>query len=116
MRVLIVEDEALIAQAIKGTVRAAGFDIAGIVPTVEAALAFRASSSCDAAILDVNLRGASVEPVAAELVSRRIPFLGLTGYGMSHQPPSFKGQRVLAKPFDLDTLISALQGLDRPTE
>ena len=82
MRVLIVEDEALIAQAIRRTVRAAGFEAVAIVATVEAALAFLGISTCDAAILDVNLRGQSVEPVAAELVQRRIPFLGLTGSGL----------------------------------
>jgi DNA-binding response OmpR family regulator len=114
LRVLIVEDEAMIAQAIKRTVRAAGFDVAGVAPTVQAALAFLGVATCDAAILDVNLRGESVEPVAAELVSRKIPFVGLTGYGPAHQPPSFSGHAVFAKPFDVDTLIDALQALAHP--
>ena len=114
VRFLIVEDEAMIAQAIKRTVRAAGFDVAAIAPTVAAAFACLRADACDAAILDVNLRGESVEPFAAELVDRQIPFLGLTGYGPGHQPPSFAGHAVFAKPFDVDTLIVALQALCRP--
>jgi DNA-binding response OmpR family regulator len=116
VRVLIVEDEAPIAKAIRETVSLAGHAVAAVVPSVTAALAFLRADSCDAAILDVNLRGESVEPVAAELVLRQIPFLGLTGYGAGHHPPSFRGCVVIAKPFDIDVLDQALSALASPAK
>ena len=107
--VLIVEDEPLVAMVVEEVLRDAGIAIAGCAGSVEKAMAMLDHTLCDAAVLDVNLRGRSVEPVAVALQSKGIPFLFMSGYGSHPLPERFSQAPVLAKPFDSQKLISAVK-------
>ena len=78
--VLVVEDEALIAWDLESTLNAAGLYVLGPVASVQAALALLRTSRPDAAILDVNLQGELVTPVARELRNMNVPFVLSTAY------------------------------------
>jgi CheY-like chemotaxis protein len=85
-RVLIVEDEALVAMLLEEILGDCGCQLVGPVGTVPAALAAVQSERFDAAVLDVNLAGESAYPVAEVLDRRQIPFLFLSGYGQGAIP------------------------------
>ncbi|HEY4043352.1 MAG TPA: response regulator [Rhodopila sp.] len=109
-RVLVVEDEALVAMLIEDCLEGFGCDVVGPCNTVEAALEAARTQAFDVAVLDVNLRGSRVYPVAELLTDRHIPFLFLSGYGDEAIPPDRPGWTVCAKPFrvnDLERLLSA---------
>jgi DNA-binding NtrC family response regulator len=74
-----------------------------------AALRTASDTSLDAAILDINVGGEVVFPVADVLQERGVPLIFATGYGASVLPARFAGFRTLAKPFSFDTLADALQ-------
>ncbi|WID98822.1 response regulator [Bosea vestrisii] len=80
-RILVVEDEYLIAEYITATLEDLGYEVVGPAPTVPAAIAAIASERMDAVLLDANLAGTSSAPIAGELAARRIPFVVVTGYG-----------------------------------
>ncbi|HZV21496.1 MAG TPA: response regulator, partial [Hyphomicrobiales bacterium] len=84
-RVLIVEDDALLAFDLKGHLERAGFAVIGPATSASKALALIAEQGCDAAVLDVHLgRGASSEAVAQELRSAGVPFVTVTAYSNEH--------------------------------
>src|SRR5271165_7086705 len=74
-RILIVEDEPMIAITLQDLLIGAGFQIAGVVGKVENAVTLVESGVCDAAILDANLAGVSASPVASALTARGLPFV-----------------------------------------
>lgn len=108
-RVLIIDDEVLIAFDIQWVLSQAGYEVSEIRTNVGDALESIAKSDFDIAILDANLNGESAEPVAAALARRGIPFVGLSGYSADQRPPSFTGVPFLAKPFLADDLIAELK-------
>jgi CheY-like chemotaxis protein len=110
-RVLIVEDEPMLAYALEELVAEAGFLIAGVVGSLRAALAIIESEIFDVAILDANLKGVSAGPAATALTARRIPFVVLSGYSRDQQPAAFNGALHLQKPCRSEHLIQALRGL-----
>lgn len=112
-RVLIVEDDALIAMLLEDMVDLLGFELAGSAASVPAALSLLAGDlPVDAALLDVNLAGQRVYPVADELLRRGIPFAFCSGYGEAGtDDPTYAAVPVIAKPFDIDRLSSLLQRL-----
>jgi CheY-like chemotaxis protein len=80
-RILVVEDEYLIAMSLRDHLEARGSIVIGPVPSVEEAISLIESHrKIDAAILDVNLGGAMVYPVADVLLSRKVPFIFASGY------------------------------------
>ncbi len=81
LRILVVEDEYLIAAEIALTLRDMGHEVVGPVPTIEEASALIASEALDCVFLDANLRGVSSAPIAAECTARALPFVVVTGYG-----------------------------------
>jgi DNA-binding response OmpR family regulator len=98
-RILIVEDDALLALDLKGHMERAGFSVVGPAASASKALALLAEAGCDAAILDVHLgRGQTSEPVAQELRSRGTPFVTVTAYSHEHRPEAYSGFPVLSKP------------------
>ena len=106
-RILAVEDEALIAVLLEDMLSELGVVTVGPAGTVSSALALAKSETFDAAILDVNLRGERIDPVAAFLAERAIPFVFVTGYG----EVSIEGQPrapVIDKPYTQDKLAKAL--------
>ena len=102
-RVLIVEDETLVAMELTQILSAAGARIVGPVGDIESALALIEAGGVDRALLDINLSGQSVTPVADALSGRSIPFIYLTGY----QEPDVEGP-VLRKPANAAALLGAL--------
>jgi CheY-like chemotaxis protein len=108
-RILIVEDEVLIAQVIEETLRDAGFLIAGRTGSPDEAIAIVEESGCDAAVLDVNLRGRSVAPVATALHQRGTPFVFISGYGGFPLHEQFRDAPLLSKPFRYQQLIDVIK-------
>ncbi len=112
-RIIVIEDEPLIAMDIENELIAAGFTVLGPCATVEAALAMIEQHPADAAVLDANLHGQPVNAVAAALTQRSIPFVFATGYGRDSLPRGFGTAPILPKPFGGGALISAVEGLLR---
>ena len=107
-RVLVVEDEALVAMLVEDALLDAGFSVIGPAATVEEALSLIGRERPDAVVLDLNLAGEVSTPVADELASRGIPYLIATGYGASGLPDGHKEALVLAKPYDPYELTAML--------
>ena len=108
-RVLIVEDEAVIALEMQSILSQAGFAIAGCVASIEKALTVLDREGCDLAVLDANLRGQGVEPVAWALRQRGTPFCFISGYGRAYLPAPFLDVPLLSKPFEPDDLIRVVR-------
>ncbi|MBO9543708.1 MAG: PAS domain-containing protein [Caulobacter sp.] len=103
-RVLVVEDEAVVAMELTRVLTAAGAKVVGPVGTIEEALHLLDDQPIDRALLDVNLGGRLITPVALALSRRRIPFVYLTGY----QEPDVDDGPVLRKPVAPSALLGAL--------
>ena len=112
-RILVVEDEALIAMLVEDALLEAGAQVLGPAATVEEALALFEAEHPDAAVLDINLAGQASTPVADRLVEHKVPFVVATGYGAAGLPERHRGVPVLAKPYDPRELISALEQVCR---
>jgi CheY-like chemotaxis protein len=111
-RILVVEDEAITALAIARTLEQAGFAVLGPAARVAEAIDLLRVSVPDAAVLDVNLFGSPVRPVAEALGARGIPFLFCTGYQDLDQAADVaNGAPVLSKPVAAGTLVRALAKL-----
>ena len=108
LRVLVVEDEMLISLLIEDILSDQKCSIVGpferLAPAVEAAQ----SALIDVAVLDINVGGMKVYPVAEVLAARRIPFLFVSGYGQAIVPVEHPEWRVCSKPFAPEQLIAML--------
>jgi CheY-like chemotaxis protein len=104
-RLLVVEDEPVLALDIIAALENAGAQVAGSAGTAAEALSAVATASVDAALLDANLRGQPVDEIAAALAARNIPFLFVTGYGPESLPKAFAKTAMLAKPFSHRQLV-----------
>ena len=107
-RVLIVEDEYLVALLVEDMLQTLGFEVAEIAPNINAATKAAESGEFDVAILDVNLNGAISNPVADILTRRNIPFIFATGYGKAGPHELFAAVPSLQKPFEENDLERAL--------
>ncbi len=107
-RILVVEDEALVAMQLEDMLAELGHEIAASCARLDEAVATARTVACDVAVLDINLSGQKSFPVAEMLKDRGVPFLFATGYGASILPPALADARVLHKPYSLDDLKSAL--------
>lgn len=106
-RILLVEDEVLIAVMVEQMLGECGVEVVAAATTLDEALALCASAACDAAVLDVNLGGALVFPAADVLARRGIPVVFATGYGRSAIGPQHRAA-VIEKPYTRDKLVCAL--------
>ena len=100
--ILIVEDEPLIAMMLEDFIASLGHDVAGPCETVAEALATIAEKDFDLAILDVNLKGESVWPVATALRERGIPFVLASGGHVEPPPAEFADTPMIEKPYTID--------------
>jgi CheY-like chemotaxis protein len=107
-RVFIVEDEALVLMTLEDSLAALGCEIVASASHVDDALAKAGALAFDVAILDLNLAGRSVEPVADLLARRGIPFVFASGYGRSGLPAQHRDRPLLAKPYVVSELRTAL--------
>lgn len=112
-RILVIEDEALVAMLVEDALSDAGFAVIGPARTVAEALELLAQHSPTAAVLDLNLGGENSLSVADALAARRIPFLVATGYGSAGLPPAHRHVPVLPKPYDPADLTTMLDRLCR---
>ena len=100
--ILIVEDEPLIAMMLEDFILSLGYEVAGPCESVEEALAAVATKSFHLAILDVNLKGESVWPVATALRERGIPFVLASGGHVEPPPAEFADTPMIEKPYTID--------------
>jgi CheY-like chemotaxis protein len=114
IKVLVVEDEFLVASLLQNMLEAAGCLVVGPVPRLREALAAAEREHCDVAILDVNLAGERIDPVAAALSARDIPFVFVTGYNADFLPNGYGVRPRLCKPFRQADLLATLAALVQP--
>jgi CheY-like chemotaxis protein len=119
-RVLLVEDEPIVAWLLKDMLVDLGCSVVGPAADVNQALAMIEAESIDVAVLDVNLRGQMSYPIADVLVARGVPFVFSTGYDKDRLLDGYRTIPTLQKPFhrsDLgDTLAKLLASKERNIE
>ncbi len=111
-RILLVEDDALIALSVETALIEGGYELAGSASRLSEALAIATAQPMDAAVLDINLDGEPVWPVAAVLHERGIPFVLLSGYGSELAVPEYciHAPR-LRKPFAYNAMMDVLNAM-----
>lgn len=112
-RILVVEDEILIAMSIEDALAEAGGEVVGPAASVERALECLQNERVDAVVLDMNLNGTSARPIAEAASKKAIPFLVLSGYGAQAINEISENAPVLSKPFNPDELVEAVRKLLR---
>ena len=113
VRVLVVEDEALVAMLLEDMLEDLGCTLAASASNVTDAVGLAQTAELDVAILDVNLGGQSSAAVAEALTARGKPFIFATGYGEAGVPDAFRGRPALQKPFgmhDVERLLASAVG------
>jgi PAS domain S-box-containing protein len=113
-RVIIIDDEPLVAMDLESTLQDAGYRVVGAAGTLDEAKRLCGSAECDAALIDANLRGRPVDELVAALTRRNIPFVFVTGYGPDALPQGFQDAPILTKPFRPDELLAAVEALGAP--
>ena len=114
VRVLVVEDEYLVASLIEEVLQSAGCIVSGPVSRLADALDAAERIACDVAVLDVNLAGERIYPVAEILSRRDVPFVFVTGYAAGGLPGEFAERPRICKPFKMADLLAALSTLMKP--
>jgi CheY-like chemotaxis protein len=114
-RILVVEDEALVSILVEDELRGAGAEVLGPAPTVVDALRLVEAAAADggisAAVLDINLAGRHVGPLADRLAALGVPFVFATGYGEGCDTGGHGAAPTLDKPFGAETLVAAVASL-----
>jgi CheY-like chemotaxis protein len=110
-RVLVVEDEYLIRMLLEDMLGDLGYAVAAAVGSIAEAQEVAANGEFSAAVLDVNLDGREIYPVADILCGRGLPFVFVTGYGERNLPERYRDRPALQKPFQAEQLQAALAGL-----
>jgi two-component system, response regulator PdtaR len=111
MRVLIAEDEFLVGMQLEEDLLSAGHSIVGPFSTLEKATRSSRREQFDLAILDINLNGDMVYPLADELLHRGVPFIFLSGYLPADLPEKFRESPQLMKPHDPAALVKTIQAV-----
>jgi len=106
--ILIVEDEPLIAMMLEDFILSLGHEVSGNCDSVNSALAEVEKGAFDLAILDVNLKGESVWPVAAALRSKGTPFVLATGGHVDPPPAEFASVPMIEKPYTIDRVTPVI--------
>jgi DNA-binding response OmpR family regulator len=114
IRVLVVEDEYFIAILIEEILESAGCIVMGPIPRLPEALDAVDHEDYDVAVLDVNLAGERINPVADALSERNVPFLFVTGYGANALPSGYAQRPHVCKPFRMADLLAAVSNLVKP--
>jgi PAS domain S-box-containing protein len=109
-RILVVEDEPLVAMEIAATLEEAGYEAVGPAHSVDQALALLASGGCDAAVLDVRLGEETSEPVAMALREAGAGFVVLSGYSREQIPAAMRDAPLLGKPLRSAALLAEIAG------
>ena len=107
--ILVVEDEPLIAMMLEDFLETLGHSVHASCESVEEAVAQADKGGFDVAILDVNLNGESVWPVAHKLREKKIPFVIATGGHVEPPPSEFKDVPLIEKPYTVDRVTPAIE-------
>ncbi|UYN95365.1 MAG: response regulator [Enhydrobacter sp.] len=111
-RILVVEDNGLLAEVIGDFVMECGFRVVGPATSLDSGLVLAREAALDAALLDINLGGRLSFPICGALAARRIPFAFLTGYTqLALVPAAFRSAPVVCKPFEPEEMKSVLEML-----
>ena len=108
-RILVVEDELMIRMLLEDMLGELGYTIAAEAGRMGEALQAANNADFDIAILDVNLNGEPISPVADALAARGMPFVFATGYGEQGLPETYRDRPTLKKPFQLEGLKQMLE-------
>ena len=108
-RVLLVEDEAIIAMTAEDMLEELGCETAAVASSLAEAMEAVGSVSFDVALLDINLNGAESLPVAARLREMGLPFVFTTGYGAAGSGPEYRDVPLVTKPYQIADLERAIE-------
>jgi CheY-like chemotaxis protein len=108
VRVLIIEDDSLVALSLSDLLSDLGCSVVASAGTLPQALDMVGAGGFDFALLDINLRGKEVFPVAELLSAQGVPFAFVSGYGRAGLPEEFRARPVVSKPFQVDELSTVL--------
>lgn len=103
-RILIVEDEYLIRLLLEDMIADLGYEVAAVAASLTEGMTHAKQAQVEVAILDVNIDGVQVFPIADTLRGRNIPFVFITGYGAQGLPDSYRNAPTLQKPFQMQDL------------
>ena len=106
--VFLVEDEVMIRMMVADMLEELGYSIAAEAGEINEAIRLAQSTDFDFAILDVNVNGKVITPVAELINARNRPFIFATGYGSSGLPEVYRDRPSLQKPFQLETLAQVI--------
>jgi CheY-like chemotaxis protein len=107
--VFLVEDEVMIRMMVAEMLEDLGYVVVAEASDIESAVPLAQSARFDVAILDVNVNGKVVTPVAQAIEARRLPFVFVTGYGVQGIPEEFRDRPALQKPFQMATLAGMIE-------
>ncbi len=103
-RILVVEDGPIVAMDLQDILQDLGWEVVGPTGNLAHAIEFATGEPLDAAVIDINIRGGKVYPVARALAARDIPFLLASGYADRRLPPDLADRPCVEKPYN-KTLI-----------
>jgi PAS domain S-box-containing protein len=107
-RVILIEDETLVAMELEANLTEAGYEVVGEAGNLDQARHLIETTACDAALLDLNLGGHQVDEVVAALKRKNVPFAFVTGYGRAGLPDGCADTTVVEKPFSRERLLAAV--------
>lgn len=108
LRILVVEDEMIIALFLDDFLTELGHEVVGPASRVGRAMHLVETEAFDLALLDINVAGEEIYPVAAELKARGVPFIFLSGYGARGLRGDWAGSSMLEKPFVPEALKTSI--------
>ena len=106
--VFLVEDEVMIRMMVADMLEELGDRVAAEAGEIDEAIELARTAEFDFAILDVNVNGKAISPVADLIAARKRPFIFATGYGSSGLPEEYRDRPALQKPFQLETLAQMI--------
>lgn len=107
--ILLIEDEVMIRMMVADMLEELGYTIAGEAGDIDEGIRLVQSIDFDIAILDVNVNGKVITPVAEAVQMRGRPFVFATGYGAQGLPEKFRDRPTLQKPFQIETLARTIE-------
>jgi CheY-like chemotaxis protein len=113
--VFLVEDEVMIRMMVADMLQELGYSVAAEAGEINEAIRLAQSAEFDLAILDVNVNGKVISPVADLISARNLPFIFATGYGSSGLPEEYRDRPALQKPFQIETLARVIDNTMKST-
>ena len=109
--VLLVEDEVMIRMMVADMLEELGYTIVAEAGDIDEGIRLVQSTDFDIAILDVNVNGKVITPVAEAVQMRGLPLVFATGYGAQGLPEKFRDRPTLQKPFQIETLARTIEAV-----